>query len=304
MHIIITIPSYNEEKTLPEVIQSVPRKISGFTKVEVLVWDDGSSDGTYEAAKKAGAEHVFKNKKNLGLAKTFSKATRKAVELGADVVVNTDADNQYDQSEIEKLTAPILKLGAEMVNGDRQVLTLDHMPFSKKYGNILGSWVVRKLTGVQLNDASSGFRAYTAETICKFHIYSNHTYTHETIIQAAFGDVFIHEVPVTFKERLGGSSESRLISSVWSHVKKSASTIMRTILMYKALKFFGTIGTVMSVLGALGILRFLIFALHGDGGGHVQSLVISSVLITFGLTTLMMGVLADLIAINRKTIST
>ena len=300
MKLIVTVPAYNETETLPKVIKSIPKKIKGIDEVKVLVWDDGSTDNTFESAKKAGADYVFKNKKNLGLAKTFNLATKKAVELGADIVVNTDADNQYDQAEIPKLIAPILEKGAEMVNGDRQVSTLDHMPASKKYGNIIGSWVIRQLTGVKLNDASSGFRAYTAETIKKFHIYSSHTYTHETIIQAAFGDVFIHEVPVTFKERPGGSHNSRLISSVWSHIKKSAATIIRTILMYKSLKFFGILGSVITALGFFGIFRFIYFYFQGSGNGHIQSLVISSVLISFGLTTLMVGVLADLISINRR----
>ena len=302
MKLIVTIPAYNEAETLPKVIKSVPKKIKGIDEIEVLVWDDGSSDNTFQVARKAGANYVFQNKKNLGLAKTFNLATKKAVELGADVVVITDADNQYEQKEIPKLIKPILENGAEMVNGDRQVHKLDHMPPSKKYGNCVGSWVIRKLTGIKLNDASSGFRAYTAETIKKFHIYSSHTYTHETIIQAVYGDVFIQEVPVTFKERPGGSHNSRLISSVWSHIKKSAATIVRTILMYKSLKFFGILGSIITALGFLGIFRFIYFYLHGLGNGHIQSLVISSVLISFGLTTLMVGVLADLISINRRLV--
>ena len=300
MKLIVTIPAYNEELTLADVIKSIPRRIKGIDKVKILVWDDGSTDNTFKVAKQAGADYIFKNKKNLGLAKTFDLATKKAVELGANIVVNTDADNQYDQKEISKLIGPILRNEADVVNGDRQVHTLNYMPLSKKYGNIIGSWVIRQLTGVKLNDASSGFRAYTAEAIKQFNIFSNHTYTHETIIQAAFNNLVIEEVPVTFKERLGGSSQSRLISSVWSHIKKSASTIVRTILMYRALKVFGILGMIFSLIGLAGIIRFLFFYFQGMGNGHIQSLVISSVLISFGLTTLMIGVLADLISINRK----
>jgi len=298
--LIVTVPAYNEERTVARVIRTIPRKIAGVSRVEVLVWSDGSVDRTEEVAKRAGADYVFRNKKNLGLARTFNLATKRAVKLGADIIVNTDADNQYDQAEIPKLIAPILKGEAEMVNGDRQVHKLGHMPKSKKYGNIVGSWIVRKLTGTSLNDASSGFRAYTAETISKFHIYSDHTYTHETIIQAVFNGVSVYEVPVSFKERLGGSGNSRLISSVWMYIKKSASTIVRTILMYRALKFFGVLGVIISLVGSAGILRFIYFYFHGKGNGHVQSLVISSVVISFGLTTLMIGVLADLISINRR----
>ncbi|MBD3250333.1 MAG: glycosyltransferase [Candidatus Pacebacteria bacterium] len=298
--LIVTIPAYNEEETLPEVIKSIPRKLSGVSLTKVLVWSDGSTDGTLEAAKKAGADYVFENKKNLGLAKTFDKATKMAVELGADIVVNTDADNQYDQSQIQLLIEPILNQGADMVNGDRQVANLDHMPLSKKYGNILGSLVVRWLTGVKLNDASSGFRAYTKEAIQTFSLLSSHTYTHETIIQAAFKDLFIHEVPVTFKKRTTGGS--RLISGVLPHIKKSGSTIVRTILKYKAFKFFLTFGLLLLLFGGLIMLRFLYFFFLGDGAGHIQSLIFASVIISVGLNTVLMGVMADLIAINRRLV--
>ncbi|MCB9802178.1 MAG: glycosyltransferase family 2 protein [Pseudomonadales bacterium] len=296
--LIVTIPAYNEEATLPSVIKSIPKTLKGVGKIEVLVWSDGSTDNTIKAAKKAGATHVFENKKNVGLAKTFDRATKKAVEIGADIIVNTDADNQYDQSEIPLLLQPILEQGADMVNGDRQVEKLEHMPLAKKYGNMLGSWTIRWLTGVHLNDASSGFRAYTKEAIESFDLLSSHTYTHETIIQAAFKDLLIHEVPVTFKKRHG--SGSKLISSVWSHIKKSGATIVRTILMYRAFKVLSMIGLTLCLIGCLFMLRFLYFYLTDAGSGHVQSLIFASVLISMGFNTIMLGVIADLIAVNRK----
>lgn len=300
MKLIVTIPAYNEEKTLGEVIRSIPKKINGLKEIETLVWDDGSEDKTKEIAKKAGSNYVFSNKNNLGLAKTFDKASKKAVELGADIVVNTDADNQYDQKEIEKLIEPILQNKADFVNGDRQVEKLEHMPMAKKYGNMLGSLIIRILTGCKLNDASSGFRAYSKECIEKFNLLSKHTYTHETIIQALENDMRIVEIPVTFKKR--GTGNSKLISNVFSHVKKSGSTIIRTIAMYKAFKFFLSIGVFMTLIGIFGGIRFLYFYFTDGGDGHIQSLIFSSILFNIGFTTIVMGVLADLISVNRRLI--
>jgi len=300
MKLIVTIPAYNEEKTIAQVIKSVPRKIKGISKVEILVWSDGSTDKTVEIAKKAGADYVFSNKTNLGLAKTFAKMLGKAIELGTDIIVNTDADNQYDQKEIVKLLKPILEGKADMVLGDRQVEKLDHMPTAKKYGNIIGSWTIRMLTGCNVRDASTGFRAFTRECAQQFNLLSSHTYTHETIIQAVNKDLTIAEVPVKFKKRVSGSS--RLISGIWPHIKRSAATIIRTILMYKAFKALVVIGSLIMALGILGGLRFLYFYLTGNGAGHIQSLIFSSILINLGFTTCVMGILADLVSINRKTI--
>lgn len=298
MKLFITIPAYNEDKTITEVIKSIPKKIKGIKSIKILVWSDGSTDQTVTIAKKAGADFVFASKRNLGLAKTFYLATKKAVELGADLIVNTDADNQYDQKQISLLIEPILKNQADIVNGDRQIATLAHMPLPKKYGNQLGSWTIRLLTGLKINDASSGFRAYTKEAINSFNLISSHTYTHETLIQSVFKDLTIKEVPITFKARTSG--ESRLIGSVWPHIKKSGATIVRTILMYKAFKYLLTLGFLIMALGLFGVTRFLYFVLLGDGGGHIQSLIIASILISIGFNTILMGVIADLISINRK----
>ncbi len=298
MTLFVTIPAYNEAQTIAQVIKSIPKKIKGIKTIKILVWSDGSTDQTVNLAKKAGADFVFASKRNLGLAKTFDLATKKAVELGADLIVNTDGDNQYDQQQIPVLIEPIVRSKADIVNGDRQIASLTHMHRTKKFGNQLGSWTIRFLTGLKINDASSGFRAYTKEAINSFHLISSHTYTHETLIQAFFNDLTIIEIPITFKARTSG--ESRLIGSVWSHIKKSGATIVRTILMYKAFKYLLTLGLSIMTIGSLGIIRFLYFVLQGDGRGHIQSLIIASILISIGFNTILMGVIADLISINRK----
>lgn len=300
MKLIVIIPAYNEEKTIGEVIRSIPRKIRGISKVEVLVINDGSKDKTTKEARKAGADYVLSHKINRGLTQTFADGLQEALRLGADIIVNTDADNQYKQEEIPKLIGPILKGEADMVIGNRQVEKLNHMPLAKKYGNILGSFTIRFLTGSKIKDASSGFRAFSREAARQLKLFSYHTYTHETIIQALNKNLVIAEIPITFRKRRYG--ESRLISGVWSHIKKSAATILRTILMYKAFKVLVTLGLFIMSLGVLGGLRFLYFFFTGNGAGHVQSLILSSILISIGFTTCVMGILADLISINRKLI--
>jgi glycosyltransferase involved in cell wall biosynthesis len=298
MKLIVTIPAYNEEKTIAEVIKSIPRKIPRIRKVQVLVFDDGSIDKTAKEAKKAKADWIFSNKKNLGIAITFSKAVEKAIDLGADIIVNTDADNQYDQKEIIKIIKPILDGKADMVTGNRQIDTLKHMPPSKKYGNMIGSWVIRILTGSTVTDASCGLRAYSRQCAINFNLISSHTYTHETIIQALNNNFAIAEVPIKFKKRAYG--QSRLIANVFSHVQRASGTIIRTLLMYKALKFFTSIGFVLIAVGMVGIIRFLYFFSIGNGSGHIQSIVISSIVIGVGFNTIIVGVLADLISINRR----
>ena len=302
MKLFVTIPAYNEAKTLGQVIKSIPRQIKGFDMVKVLVYDDGSKDQTAAVAKRFGADYVFRHKRNFGLARTFAHAATQAVKLGADVLVNTDADNQYDQQEIIRLVKPILENRADLVIGDRQVAKLKHMPFAKKYGNLLGSFMIRWLTGIKVEDASSGFRAMTGELVRKVHIFSTHTYTHEMLIAAHFREFAILEIPVTFSRRVTGGS--RLISKgVLNHVFKSGATILRAVLLYRALSVFSYLGGILSLSGLLGLLRFGYFAfVQNDPSGHVQSLVISSILLGIGFNIIILGFIADLISYNRKLI--
>ena len=296
--LIVTIPAYNEEESIADVITSIPRQIHGIQKVEVLVVSDGSTDDTVKVAKKAGADHVYENPRNLGLAKTFKRLMDLALEHDADFVINTDADNQYDQSEIPKLAEPLVKGEAGMVLGDRQVKTLPHMPTSKKLGNRLGSAVVRMLSGLPLRDASTGFRGYSRDFLEHLHLFSAHTYTHETIVFAANHTFRVKDVPVTFRRREYG--ESRLISGVVPHIQKSMVVIIRSILMYHAYKFMVITGGLLMTLGALIGVRFLIYYLTQGGQGMIQSLILASILISVGFTTSITGVLADLIKMNRE----
>jgi glycosyltransferase involved in cell wall biosynthesis len=302
MKLIVVIPAYNEEKTIPLVIKSVPRKIAGIDAVKVLVYSDGSTDKTVEKAKKAKADYVFSHKKNLGLARTFRDAVEEAVKLKADIIVNTDADNQYDQRQIKQLIKPILEGKADLVSGNRQITKLSHMPLGKKYGNLLGSLFIRFLTGSSIQDASSGFRAMTRELVQKVRIFSDHTYTHEMLIAAHFYGFTIAEIPITFNRRAVG--KSRLISGgIFNHILKSGATIIRSILLYRALAVFSFLGGLMSFLGLLGVCRFLFFAfVQQDPAGHVQSLVISSILLGIGFNIIVLGFVADLISYNRKLI--
>jgi len=298
MKLIVTIPAYNEEKTIADVIRSIPRHLDRIDSVEVLVLSDGSTDSTMEVARNAGAEHVLNNKRNIGLAKTFARILDEAVARGADIIVNTDADNQYDQNEIPLLIEPILNGTADMVNGDRQVKKLDWMKSSKKYGNMVGSAFVRKISGTKLNDASSGFRAFTKESAQKFILLAEHTYTHETIIQAGNKNLAITEVPITFKQRTVG--ESKLITNVGVHIQKSLMTIFRSVMMYKAFRVLAWIGALLIMLGLVLGARFVFYFSQGLGVGHIQSLILAAILIITGVNTVFLGVIADLISHNRK----
>ena len=301
MNIIVVIPALNEEASIEAVIRTVPRKINGVTAVKVLVYDDGSTDKTSAVAKKAGADFIFRHHRTYGLARTFKDALSEALKAGADVIVNTDADNQYDQREIAQLVQPILEGKSDLVIGDRQIKNLDHMSWTKKYGNRVGSHVIRLLTGTKVSDASSGFRAFTTEVAREVNIISEHTYTHEMIIDAHFKHFRITNIPVTFKKRVNGTS--RLISQgIISHLIKSGATIIRTILLYEALRVLTIMGGLFISIGLVGIIRFLYLAVYSlDGGkGHVQSLIISSILIVVGFNVIVLGLIADLISYNRR----
>jgi glycosyltransferase involved in cell wall biosynthesis len=300
MKLVVMIPAYNEEASIGLVIKEVPRQIEGIDKVLILVIDDGSDDETVEKARQAGADYIIRNRVNRGLAYTFKQGVDKALSLGADIIVNTDADFQYNQTEIPKLIQPILEKKAEIVIGDRQVGKLNHMSFGKKYGNILGSFFLRLITGTDINDASSGFRAFSREAAMQFLFFSSHTYTHEMIIQAVDKKMRIAQVSVEFKAREYG--KSKLISGLFQHIKKSLLTILSVVLMIKPLKIFFILGSISFSLGILIGVRYLYFYFTGQSSGHIQSLILSSILISIGVIIIVMGLLADLINTNRKII--
>ena len=229
------IPAFNEEATIDQVVKNVPKSITGITEVQTLVIDDGSTDHTARVSHEAGAGLV-KNGCNLGLAQTFKRGLEEALRLGADIIVNIDADGQHDPKEIPKLISPILERQAEMVIGNRQVRKTKEMKLGNKYGNILGSWILRKLTASEAIDASCGFRAFSREAGLRFNIFSKHTYTHETIIQAAFKNLKIINIPITLQSRPVG--KSKLIGNLYIHIGNSLRAIFRIILIYKPLKTF------------------------------------------------------------------
>jgi len=298
--LIVQIPAYNEQKTIGKVIKEIPRRIDGISKVKVLVIDDGSTDKTVEIAKKAGADYIMKSTKNNGLAYAFQRGMNKALELGAYIIVNTDADFQYNQKEIPKLVRPILYGEADIVSGNRQVENLTHMAPAKKYGNIVGSKIVKLCAGYNIIDASSGFRAYSKEAALKLFVISNHTYTHETLIQAKYKNLKVIEVPIKFRKRDG---RSKLIKSVYSHIKKSMAIIARNTLMYNSMKVLGYLGVLLIILGLIPMTRwFYLSYIIKEVGQHIQSLLFGTLLIVFGGLSILLGFISDLIAINRRHI--
>ncbi|MFH0805601.1 MAG: glycosyltransferase family 2 protein [Patescibacteria group bacterium] len=300
MKLFIIIPAYNEENSIGAVIKEIPRDIKEINEVKVLVVDDGSIDKTVQMSKEARADYIFRNKANKGLAFSFGRGLDESLKLGADIIVNTDADFQYDQSEIPNLIKPILDDKADMVFGDRQISKLSHMSLNKKYGNIIGSFFLRLITGSNIRDASSGFRAFSRKAAMQFLIFSNHTYTHETIIQAIAKKMRIVQIPIIFKKREKG--KSKLIKGFFGHIKRSLFTILRVVLIYKPLKIFFIFGSVCFCLGSLLSLRYLYFYFIGITSGHIQSLILASILISIGVIVIVMGLLADLINTNRKII--
>jgi glycosyltransferase involved in cell wall biosynthesis len=297
MKLIIQIPCFNEAETLPLTIADLPRQVTGFDEVEFLVIDDGSTDGTADVAREHGVVHVLQLPQNRGLAYAFNAGLERSLSLGADVIVNTDGDNQYQGEGIADLVRPILEGRAEMVVGDRRVDTIKHFSWTKKCLQKTGSWVVRWASGTDVPDSTSGFRAFSRNAALQLTVYSTHTYTLETIIQAGKKGIVITHVPIATNEKL---RESRLIRSIPGYVVSSAITILRILLMYEALRIFLTIGAVLFGFGTLLVLRFLYFFLIGEGQGHVQSLIIAAILIVLGFQTFLLGLLADLIAKNRR----
>ena len=300
MKLIIQIPCYNEEKTLGVTIHDLPRHIAGIDTIEYLIINDGSIDRTVEVAKELGVHHVVSFKRNKGLAKGFMAGLDACLHLGADIIVNTDADNQYCGADIETIVRPILNNEADIVIGSRPIDQTEHFSWKKKKFQHLGSWVVRIASGTNVPDAPSGFRAYSREAALRLNVTNEYTYTLETIIQAGHEKIAMVTVPIRTNGEL---RPSRLFSSMWRYMKRSATVIIRSFMMYQPLKFFFVIGGILFLAGiALGI-RFLIYYFTGDSTGHIQSLILSAILMIIGFQTFVMGMLSDMIAANRKLLS-
>lgn len=297
MKLIIQIPCYNESGTLAIALNALPRKVEGFDCVEWLIIDDGSQDNTADIARANGVDHVIIHSGNKGLARAFMTGIDACLRLGADVIVNTDADNQYNADDIPKLVKPILEHQAEFVIGARPIEMVEHFSPVKKALQKLGSWVVRIASKTDIPDAPSGFRAISRETAQKLIVFNDYTYTLETIIQAGQKDISITSVPIRVNEEL---RPSRLVKSMASYIKKSIITIVRIFVIYRPFRFFGTIGITLFTLGFLIGLRFLFKYFEGDGSGNIQSLILASILLGMGFQTLLIAFVADLLSANRK----
>lgn len=297
MKLIIQIPCYNEAQTLEVALNDLPRKLDGIDTIEYLIINDGSADNTVEVAKKWGVHHIVNFKQNKGLAKGFMAGLDGCLRNGADIIVNTDADNQYCAEDIETLIRPILTGEADMVIGARPIDETEHFSFIKKKLQHLGSWAVRRASNTDIPDAPSGFRALSREAAMRINVVNDYTYTLETIVQAGREKIPITSVPIRTNAEL---RPSRLFHSIWGYVKKSMITILRAYMMYKPLKSFSFLAVPPVAIGLLIGFRFLYYIAIGRPGGHVQSLILACTLIIMGFLTFMIGLVADVIAANRK----
>lgn len=297
MKLIIQIPCYNEEETLTVALNDLPKHIDGIDEIEYLIINDGSKDKTVEVAKKWGVHHIVSFKRNKGLAYGFMAGLDACLRNGADIIVNTDADNQYCAEDIEKLVRPILEGKTDIVIGERPIDKTEHFSPLKKKLQHFGSWTVRVASNTDIPDAPSGFRAYSREAAMRMNVVNEYTYTLETIVQAGRSKIAMTSVPIRTNAEL---RPSRLFSSMFGYVKKSMVTIVRAFMMYKPLRFFSIIGGIIFLIGFLIGIRFLVFFAQGQGNGHVQSLILSSTLLLLGFETFIVGLQADIIAANRK----
>ena len=297
--LIIQIPCYNEEAALPVTLAELPREVPGIDIVEWLIIDDGSVDRTVDVARELGVDHVVRMKRNSGLAKVFMAGLDSCLRLGADVIVNTDADNQYRAADIPALVEPILAGRADYVIGARPIAQIEHFSPIKKMLQKLGSWAVRVASNTEVPDAPSGFRAMSRACAMRLNVLSEYTYTLETIIQAGRAGMAIESVPIRVN---GDLRPSRLVKSISSYVRRSLVTIARIFMTYKPMRFFMFPGIVMGSLGALLGARFLVFFAEGRGQGHLQSLVLTAILILVGAQLVLFGLLAELIGNNRKVL--
>ena len=299
MKLIIQIPCYNEEVALPVTLSQLPEHIDGIDEIEILISDDGSTDRTVEIAKSYGVHHIETTTHHRGLARTFMAGIQRAIAEGADIIVNTDADNQYNAEDIEKLVRPIIDKKADIVIGARPIKQIKEFSKLKKFLQFAGSKIVRLLSSTATEDAPSGFRAFSRDAALSINVFDNYTYTIETVIQSKTKGLHIISVPI----RVNSSyRKSRLVKNIFSYIRKNSFTILRMFIIYRPFRFFALIGGVIFLFGMVLIVRFLLYYFFGSGNGHIQSLIISSILLITGFQTFIFGVLADLLAINRKLI--
>lgn len=297
MKLIIQIPCYNEEKTLPVTLKDLPRKVPGFDVVEWLIINDGSNDNTVKIAKENGVDHVVNFTKNQGLARVFLAGLEACISFGADVIVNTDADNQYNANDIPSLVKPILEGRADIVIGTRPINKIKHFSPVKKLLQKLGSWTIRVASNTNVEDAPSGFRAITRDAAMKLNVFNGFTYTLETIIQAGSKNMSIVSVPIRVNEFL---RPSRLIKSIPTYIKRSFITIFRIFVVYKPFRFFMMLGIILFILGLIPGIRFLIYFFIEGGKGHIQSLILSAILLIMGVQLGIIALIGDLLAVNRR----
>ena len=297
MKLIIQIPCFNEAETLEVTLNDLPKHIDGIDEIEYLIIDDGSHDNTAEVAKKWGVHYVVRFRRNKGLAKGFMAGLDACLKNGADIIVNTDADNQYCGADIETLVRPILDKKAHIVIGERPIDDTEHFTPLKKKLQHFGSWVVRKASKTTIPDAPSGFRAYSREAAMRINVINDYTYTLETIVQSGREKMAVMSGPIRTNPEL---RESRLFHSMWGYIKKSMLTIVRTYLMYRPLYFFFMLGSILALVGVGFFVRYFVFFCSGEGGGHLQSLILASTLLIVGFQTIVVGLLGDVISANRK----
>jgi glycosyltransferase involved in cell wall biosynthesis len=297
MKLIIQIPCFNEADSLPVVLSELPRQVEGIDTVEWLVIDDGCTDNTAEVARRLGVDHIVRHRRNQGLASAFMTGIQSCLDRGADVIVNTDADNQYHAGDIPKLVIPILGGNADMVVGARPIATIRHFSFLKKILQMVGSWVVRMASGTDIKDAASGFRAMSRDAAMRLNVFNQYTYTLETIIQAGQKDMVVISVPIRVNPYL---RPSRLFKTIPAYITRSLITIVRIFVVYRPFRFFMAIGLPLFVLGCVIGLRFLYYYARNQGQGHLQSLILASVLMGIGFQTMLVAFISDLLAVNRR----
>lgn len=297
MKLIVQIPCFNEEETIGITLDALPRQIAGIDTIEYLLIDDGSSDKTVEVARAHGVHHTVIIRRNRGLAKAFMCGLDACIQRGADIIVNTDADNQYNADDVETIVTPILRGEAEIVIGARPIGNIAHWSMAKKLLQKIGSKVVRMASGTQIADAPSGFRAMSREAAMRLNVFDNYTYTLETIIQAGRKNIPIISVPIRTNKDL---RPSRLIHSIPEYIRRSLFTVTRIFMTYRPFRFFAIPGLIIFIIGVMPTIRFLYFFFIGKGGGHIQSLLYSVLCLGAGSALMVTGLIADLIGVNRQ----